>query len=106
MRNLLVKSLTHTRTILQSHRNQSIDLDTAEAVVRRCSIKKVFLKISQNSQEDTCARISFLIKLQAWELQLYKKETLAQVLSFEVYEVFNNTYFYRTPPVAVSDTAD
>ena len=81
-------------------------MDTAEAVVRRCSIKKVFLKISQNSQEDTCARISFLIKLQAWELQLYKKETLAQVLSFEVYEVFNNTYFYRTPPVAVSDTAD
>ena len=69
-------------------------------------MKKVFLKISQNSQEDTCARISFLIKLQAWELQLYKKETLAQVLSFEIYEVFNNTYFYRTPPVAVSDTAD
>ena len=28
-------------------------------------LKKVFLKISQNSQENTCARISFLIKLQA-----------------------------------------
>ena len=28
--------------------------------------KKVFLKISQNSQENTCARVSFLIKLQAW----------------------------------------
>ena len=27
--------------------------------------KKVFLKISRNSQEDTCARVSFLIKLQA-----------------------------------------
>ena len=27
-------------------------------------LKKVFLKISQNSQEDTCARVSFLIKLQ------------------------------------------
>ena len=26
--------------------------------------KKVFLKISQNSQENTCARVSFLIKLQ------------------------------------------
>ena len=33
--------------------------------------KKVFLKISQNSQEDICARASFLIKLQAWALQLY-----------------------------------
>ena len=36
-----------------------------EAVVRRCSIKKVFSEISQNSQENTCARDSFLIKLQA-----------------------------------------
>ena len=26
-------------------------------------MKKVFLEISQNSQENTCARISFLIKL-------------------------------------------
>ena len=28
--------------------------------------EKVFLEISQNSQENTWARISFLIKLQAW----------------------------------------
>ena len=27
--------------------------------------KKVFLKIAQNSQENTCARASFLIKLKA-----------------------------------------
>ena len=32
---------------------------------RRCSIKRVFLKISQNSHENTCARVSFLIKLEA-----------------------------------------
>ena len=36
----------------------------AEAVVQRCSVKKVFLEISQNSQENTCARVYFLIKLQ------------------------------------------
>ena len=36
-----------------------------EAVAKRCSVKKVFLEISQNSQENTCARASFLIKLQA-----------------------------------------
>ena len=41
-----------------------------EAVVRRCSIKKVFLEISQNSKENTSARDSFLIKLQA-VLQFY-----------------------------------
>ena len=36
-----------------------------EAVARRYSVKKMFLEMSQNSQENTCARISFLIKLQA-----------------------------------------
>ena len=33
-----------------------------EAVVQRCSLKKMFLDISQNPQESTCARVSFLIK--------------------------------------------
>ena len=36
-----------------------------EAVVWRCSVKKMFLEILQNSQENTRARVSFLIKLQA-----------------------------------------
>ena len=31
-------------------------------------LKKVFLEILQNSQENTCARVSFLIKLQEQEL--------------------------------------
>ena len=29
-------------------------------------VKKLFLEISQNSQEKSCARVSFSIKLQAW----------------------------------------
>ena len=36
-----------------------------EAVARGSSVKKVFLEISQNSQKNTCARVLFLIKLQA-----------------------------------------
>ena len=48
-----------------------------------CFVKKVFLEISQNSQENACARIFFLLKLQA-------------------YEISKNTFSYRTPPVAVS----
>ena len=31
----------------------------AEPVARRFSVKKMFLEISQNSQENTCARVSF-----------------------------------------------
>ena len=30
---------------------------------QRCSIEKVFLNILQNSKENTCATVSFLIKL-------------------------------------------
>ena len=40
---------------------------------QRCSAKKVFLEISRNSQEKSCARISFLIKLQAAPATLLKK---------------------------------
>ena len=36
-----------------------------EADFQMCSVKKVFLNISQNSQENTCARASLLKKLQA-----------------------------------------
>ena len=42
-----------------------------KAVVRKGSVKKLFLEILQNSQENTCARVSFLINLQASGLQLY-----------------------------------
>ena len=35
------------------------------SVVQRCSVKKVFLEFLKNWQENTCARVSFLIKLQA-----------------------------------------
>ena len=34
-----------------------------EAVAQRCSVKKVFLEISENAQESTCERVSFLIEL-------------------------------------------
>ena len=66
----------------------------SEAVVRRCSVKKVFLKTSQNSQENTCARVSFLIKRlthEAWNF--IKKETLAQVFTCEFSEISKNTFF-------------
>ena len=42
-----------------------------EATTRGALCRKVFLEISQNWQENTCARVSFLIKLQASDLQLY-----------------------------------
>ena len=57
---------------------------TPESVAQKYSVKEVFLEISQNSQESTCARVSFLIK--------FKKETLAQVFFCEFCEISRNTF--------------
>ena len=46
-----------------------------EAVAQRGSFKKVFFEISQNSQENTCARASFSMKLQVKGNNFIKKET-------------------------------
>ena len=59
-----------------------------EAVVQTCSVKKVFSEISQNSLENTCAGVSFSIKLQ----------TLAQVFSCEFCE-FLRTSFIKIIPI-------
>ena len=45
------------------------------------SVKKVFLEISQNSQENICARVSFLMKSQ---------------------EICKSTFSYRTPLLTAS----
>ena len=49
--------------------------------------------MSQNLQENTCARVSFLTKLQASGLQLYLKRDSAHVLSCEFCEISKNTFF-------------
>ena len=43
-------------------KNRLFCAEITEAAVPRYSVKKVFLEISQNSQENTCATDSFLIK--------------------------------------------
>ena len=50
---------------------------TSRGSHQRCSVKKVFLRISQNSQENICARASFLIKLQAKNMYSYKTPLVA-----------------------------
>ena len=68
-----------------------------EAVIRRCSVKKVFLKISQNSQENTCATVPFFFQTCIF----IKKETLTHVFCCKFCDIFQNTFFYRTPLVAL-----
>ena len=80
------------------HQDQCV-LFYAEVAVRRCSVKKVFLKLSRNSQESICVGVSFSITLQACFI---KKKTPKQVFSREFCKIFKNTFLYRTPAMAAS----
>ena len=68
----------------------------SEAVVRKCSVKKVFLEISQSSQENTCA----WHYTRPYVCNFIKNEALAQVFSCELRELFKNRFLYRTPLAA------
>ena len=59
-----------------------------EAAVRRCSVKKVVLKISQNSQENTYVGVCL-----TWNFT--KKETPTQLFYCEFCEIFKNTFFIK-----------
>ena len=51
---------------------------------RRCSLKNMFLKISQNSQKQLCQNLIFK-KIEGWDLKFIEKETLAEVFSCKMF---------------------
>ena len=59
---------------------------------RRCFIKKVLLKTSLNSQENTCVRVSFLIKLRVSGLQFYYKRDSGTGFFLIIWKIFENTF--------------
>ena len=62
----------------------------------------MFLKISQNSQENTGVEVSIAVNLHASDLQLYQKrrrtfkKTLTQVFSCEFSEFLRTPFFQNT----------
>ena len=74
------KNFLHLRVSAESN-----EFSLTEATVHRCSVKKVSLETSQNSQGTTCV-----------------KETLAQVFSCGFCEASKNTSLYRIPLAAAS----
>ena len=69
-------------------------LEFKEVVVCRCFSKYVFLKISLYSLENICVGVPYLkIFFRGYFLKILSKETPAQVLSCEYYEIFENSLF-------------
>ena len=59
------------------------------------SVKKyIFKNFAKFAVKHLCQSLFFSFSI---------KQTLAQVFSCEFCEIFKNTFFYRTPPVAASD---
>ena len=68
--------------VLVWHKFRNYVYFVREAAIQRCSVKSVFLEISQNSQENTCARVSFLIKLLASFFKEHLRWLLLLIQSF------------------------
>ena len=64
----------------------------SEAVVRRCSVKKLFLEILQYSQENKYEPGSLFFNKVAG----HRPATLAQLFYCEFCEISKNTFFDRT----------
>ena len=69
-------------------------------------LKKGVLEISQNSRENTCARVSFLINCRLHACNFIKKGSLAQGFSSEFCEISRNTFSYRTPQMTSSENTE
>ena len=53
----------------------------------------MFLKISQNSQGNTCSRVSLIKSCRPQPCNFIKEETLTEVFSCPFCEIFTNTFF-------------
>ena len=88
-----------SRTVKMNANLEYMSLFT-EAVTRRCSVKTVLLEILQNSQENTCVRVSFFNKVASVSLQFYWKRGSGTIVFLWILRNFLKTFSYRTPLVA------
>ena len=94
--NVTTTTILNKKCLTDSHMMNFLSDIIKKQPSHRCSVKKVFLEISHNSQENTCARVSYLIKF-------IKKETLAQMFSSEFCGISKNTLFTEHLRATASD---
>ena len=93
---------TSHRTIFHHHISDISDCRSSRwQIFFRIGVLKNFAIFTR--KQLCCSR--FVIKLQAFRSRTLLKETPRQVFSYEYCEIFKNSLFYRTPPVAASLTS-
>ena len=80
----------------QTQKNTSTVPSCTGTVIQRYSVKKVFLEISQNSQENTCARVSFLIKKKRTPSLLVAASGLVGFVTFYDHISIETSFKYNT----------
>ena len=65
-----------------------------ERWIQNCSVKKAFIKISQNSQENTCAKVSFSVKCRLQPATLLKRKPQQKCFRIN-FANFSRTFFLR-----------
>ena len=70
-------------------------MEKSEAATGCVLYKNVLLEILQNSQENTCATVSFFIKLHTEACNFIKNETLSQAFSCEFCKISKSTFFTK-----------
>ena len=73
------------QNLFQKYRKNYSKVAT-EAAVRRCSSKKVFLKILQYSPENTCVCSTLCLT------NFIKREIPTQIFACEYWKIFNNSF--------------
>ena len=63
-----------------------------EAVTQRCSVKMMFLETSQNSHENTCARVSLF---RDWNLKLYLKRDSGTAVFMWILRNYSEHFFFQ-----------
>ena len=81
------------KSVLRRHRSSRLDVFCRKGILRN------FAKFTG---KHLCQSL-FFNKVAGAACNFIKKETLAQVFSCEFCEISKNTFFYRTPPVALSE---
>ena len=97
-----VKSLAKLRFFSESVRTENHWIVQKHSRSEVLYGKSALRNFSKSTGKHLC-QSRFLIKLQAKACKFMKKEALAQVFSWEFYNISQNTLSYRNPLVAASD---